>query len=134
MITLCSLPNWEIAAFYLISCCLINESRRNFTRHQIMNNIDEIIPMLIGFGHKKKPAHPEETLQRTLQNMRDKNWIEFLGKGDYKLTQAGFDKLLELKKDLQLIEVLKEAFYQKRKEIISGDLCLGKGKAGSITI
>ncbi|MEI6125086.1 MAG: hypothetical protein WCQ99_00895 [Pseudomonadota bacterium] len=133
MITLCSLPNWEIAAFYLISC-LTNESKRNFTRHQIMNNIDEIIPMLIGFGHKKKPAHPEETLQKTLQNMRDKRWIEFLERGDYKLTQSGFDKLQELKKDLQLIEVLKEAFHQKRKEIISGDFCLEKGKAGSTTI
>ena len=29
--------------------------------------------------HKKDPRRPEETLQRTIQNLRDKGLIEFLG-------------------------------------------------------
>ncbi len=53
------------------------------------------------FGHKKMPKHPEETLQRTMQNMRDKNWIKFLGKGEYELTDEGYKLLLFLKPKIQ---------------------------------
>jgi len=123
MITPFKLPNWEVAAFYFIQS-FVRGTERQFTRQQIMKKIDEIIPLFILLGHKQKPTHPEETMQRTLQNMRDKNWIDFLGKGEYALTSAGFNKLEKLNKDLESIRALTEAFNPQRKEIINGELCL----------
>jgi len=48
----------------------------------------------------------EETIQKTLQNMRDKNWITFLGQGDYKITDEGYSELLRNKENLDRVNSL----------------------------
>jgi DNA-binding PadR family transcriptional regulator len=53
-------------------------------------------------GHKKRPQHPEKTIQTTLQNMRDKNWITFFGQGDYKITDDGYKELLAQKENIDI--------------------------------
>ncbi|HOB60469.1 MAG TPA: hypothetical protein PKL40_10425 [Methanoregulaceae archaeon] len=107
-----SRSNWEVVAFYFIEPLIINKSRR-FTRQEVMRNLDEILPLLKLLGHKADPQHPEETLQKTLQNMRDKKWLLFLGdgnSGDYELTEAGYKKMLSMKDGLRKIK-------ESRKEI-----------------
>lgn len=95
--------NWEFIVWYLIDQCLRDGKDRRFTRAQIMRkNYKEIYLILIALGHKKRPEHPEETIQKTLQNMRDKNWIRFLGQGDYELTEEGYKELKRNKDNIQI--------------------------------
>lgn len=95
--------NWEFVAWYLIDSC-VSEKHRDFTRAQVMRkNYEEIYQILLILGHKKRPQHTEETLQRTLQNMRDKNWIEFMGQGDYKVTESGYQELLSHKQNIDKV-------------------------------
>jgi len=56
-------------------------------------NIDIALNWLDAFGHKKLPKTPEETLQRTIQDLRDRGYILFLGNGEYKLTKKGLNTL-----------------------------------------
>ena len=44
---------------------------------------------LIFYSHKKDPNRLENTLQRTIQNLRDKGYIIFFGDGEYRLTERG---------------------------------------------
>ena len=87
--------NWETIAFLLINQIVIREYHF-FFRSQLMSsdNIDLATEFSALLGHKKNPAHPEETLQRTIQNLRDKGFINFLGQGEYKLTTDGYYKML----------------------------------------
>ena len=97
--------NWEIVAFYLIEP-FISEKRRQFSRQQILRGLENIIPMLHLLGHKRNPNHPEETLQKTLQNMRDKKWLIILGggyTGQYELTDEGYKILQSVKEYLNRI-------------------------------
>lgn len=94
--------NWEIVAFYLIEP-FVSDTRRRFSRQQMLRGLDDIIPLLHLFGHKKSPNHPEETLQKTLQNMRDKKWLKMLGggyTGQYELSDEGYIKLQSVKEAL----------------------------------
>lgn len=88
--------NWETIAFILIDKVLVLNNP-HFTRTQIMSsdNMDSAITISKILGHKKRPTHPEETLQKTIQNLRDKGYIEFFGQGEYKLTEDGFKKMKE---------------------------------------
>jgi hypothetical protein len=104
--------NWEFVAFYLIEP-LAGGAKRQFRRTQIINdkNLKEVLFLLENvLKHKKQPEHPEETLQSTLQNMRDKGWIDFeTYQGDYKLTDAGYEVLLRMKGTIkELKEVLRK--------------------------
>jgi hypothetical protein len=61
--------NWEFMAFYLIDQ-YVDEANRGFRRTQIINdrNLKEVLFVLENvLQHKKKPEHPDKTLQRTLQ-------------------------------------------------------------------
>ena len=98
--------NWEFVAWYLIQPS-ISETSRSFSRTQILRrDYEQVYNILVILGHKKRPEHMEETIQKTLQNMRDKNWISFLGQGDYKLTDQGFAELLRNKENLDKIHAL----------------------------
>ena len=103
--------NWELLIFYLIQP-LVNETKRNFTRSRMLGkNYDNIYIMLAAlFGHKKNPTSVEQTIQRTLQNMRDKGWITFLRShsGDYELTDQGFEELKRHKDNLQKLNSLSQ--------------------------
>ncbi len=78
--------NWEGIAFYLIKKHVTNRSNIVY-RQDIFSDKDlyffaeEVAPV---FRHKEKPKRPEETLQRTLQNLRDKGYLDFLGQGEYR--------------------------------------------------
>lgn len=98
--------NWEFVAWFLIDPC-VTEKDRSFTRAQIMrSDYEEIYDLLIMLGHKKCPQHPEETIQKTLQNMRDKGWITFIGQGDYRLTIEGYDQLLNQRENIDKVRGL----------------------------
>ena len=86
--------NWETLAFLIVNK-ITNGDHIVFNRTNLMSNIDFAINILPILGHKNKPEHPEETLQRTIQNLRDKGFIEFLGNGKYKLSEDGYKKMLE---------------------------------------
>lgn len=83
--------NWENIAFYLIEKYVESESNIVY-RQDVFSDADlyffseQFAPL---FLHKQKPKHPEETLQRTLQNLRDKGYLDFLGQGEYRLTKEG---------------------------------------------
>jgi hypothetical protein len=95
--------NWKLVAYILIQPW-ISKTDRRFSRPELMRNVDKILPLLKAFGHKKMPQHPEETLQRTIQNMRDNGLIDFLGQGEYKLTEKGYNELISIKEDLSNIK------------------------------
>ncbi|MBI5141600.1 MAG: hypothetical protein HZA20_05335 [Nitrospirae bacterium] len=86
--------NWETIAFLLINKILIAQNPF-FSRSKLMSceNMTLAIRFSNLLGHKKAPDHPEETLQRTIQNLRDKGYIDFLGRGEYKLTESGFIRM-----------------------------------------
>ena len=94
IINLTGRSNWETIAF-LIMNKITNGNQIVFYRKNLMSNIDFAINFSPILGHKKNPEHPEETLQRTIQNLRDKGYIEFLGNGKYKLSMDGYNKMLE---------------------------------------
>ena len=91
---------WEFAAWYLIDP-RITERDRSFTRAEIMREITredfkDLYNLMILSGKKTAPQQMENTLQRTVENMRDKGWIMFLNNyhGDYRLTDKGYRQLL----------------------------------------
>ena len=83
--------NWENIAFYLIEKYVESESNIVY-RQDVFSDADlyffseQFAPL---FLYKPKPKHPEETLQRTLQNLRDKGYLDFLRQGEYRLTKEG---------------------------------------------
>lgn len=98
--------NWEFVAWYLIESC-VTEKNLSFTRTQIMRrNYEEVYDILTLLGHKKHPQHPEATIQKTLQNMRDKNWIIFMGQGAYRLTSDGYNELLTQSENINRMKLL----------------------------
>ena len=88
------IPNWELCAWVIIGKLLVGKSR-NFSRSEFMkiDNVSMAQLLTVALGHKRRPQCAESTLQRTLQNMRDKGYIDFLGKGEYRLTDSGAEKL-----------------------------------------
>jgi hypothetical protein len=110
--------NWENMAFYLIEKNLngseIVYRRDIFSNDDLYYFSDEFGPLL---GHKKKPIHPEETLQRTIQNLRDKGFLNFLGQGEYQLTTQGRSQLKNDKyiKFRLLFDILKTKSAQDSK-------------------
>ena len=120
--------NWEFVVWYLIDPLIRSEKDRRFTRAQIMRkNYDEVYLILIGLGHKKRPEHPEETIQKTLQNMRDKNWIKFIDRGEYELTEDGYKELLENKENINVAR----SFTPEESKVLSALMEKLKNKSSS---
>jgi hypothetical protein len=112
--------NWELVVFYLISP-FVSETKRRFSRNRILgSNYDEIYIILAFLGHKKKPTSIEQTIQKTLQNMRDKGWIEFLRaySGEYELTNLGYEELKRNKDNLKAITNSSKAELAAMKQIV----------------
>ena len=86
--------NWETIACILIKKILVVKNP-HFSRSELMTteHLDFAVTLSSALGHKSKPQHPEETLQRTIQNMRDKGFIKFHGDGEYELTELGYYKM-----------------------------------------
>jgi hypothetical protein len=84
--------NWEIVLLIIINKVTIGKNRR-FNRSDIItsDNIKFAETLTSALGHKEKPEHPEETIQRTMQNLRDKGYVYFLGGGEYRLTDDGIE-------------------------------------------
>lgn len=87
-----NIGNWEMIAFILFQDCIVG-SNPHFSRSELMTDkhLDTAVDLTKLLGHKKNPTHPDKTLQRTIQNMRDKGLMEFLGRGEYRLTESGFE-------------------------------------------
>ncbi len=112
--------NWELVVFYLISP-FVSETKHRFSRSKILGrNYDEIYIILSFLGHKKKPTSVEQTIQKTLQNMRDKGWIEFLRaySGDYELTSLGYEELKRNKDNLKAITNFSNAELAAVRQIV----------------
>ena len=86
--------NWETIAFLSIRH-ILGANRPYFSATTLMKDIDADVKVLAGLRHKERPQQPEATLRRTLQNLRDKGYIEFLGRGEYKLTENGLKRMEE---------------------------------------
>lgn len=100
--------NWETVASVLTRKILVGNSPY-FSRSELVTteHLDFAGRLLSFFGHKKKPEHPENTLQRTIQNMRDKGFIEFHGNGEYELTNSGYKEMERLAGRLPYSELKK---------------------------
>jgi DNA-binding PadR family transcriptional regulator len=82
--------NWETVAFLLFYDFLITTGKK-FTRSALMrsDNIDKVVKWLTRLNHKAHPEHPEQSLQRKIQDLRNKGFIVFHGNGEYELTDDG---------------------------------------------
>lgn len=98
------LPNWQLIAFALIYRVLRGKGS-TFYRTELFStrNLDFAVDWSRKLGHKKNPEHPDKTLQRTLQNMRDKNFVQFLGQGEYKLTPEGLEMIAKFQEFLDVL-------------------------------
>ncbi len=111
--------NWEFVSWYLIDP-FVSEKDQSFSRTQILRkNYEEIYTLLIICGHKNRPEHPEATIQKTLQNMRDKNWIIFHGQGDYSLTTEGYNELLTQRDNIKKIRSLSHEDLKLLRKMVS---------------
>lgn len=95
--------NWETILFLIINTMTIQGKVRSFCRTQLLRskNVDAAIMFSKILGHKARPEHPEETIQGTLQKMRDKGFILFKGNGYYELTPFGFLKMRDTLETVQ---------------------------------
>ena len=95
------ISNWEIIAFVLINRLLVGNNPY-FSRSEFMTqkNLDFAVKLTRVLNHKENPQHPDKTLQRTIQNLRDQGYIEFLGKGEYKLSKDGVKFALLIEKNI----------------------------------
>lgn len=93
--------NWETVAFLLIYDFLTTTGK-HFVRPDLMKNVDKSVDWLQHLNHKKNPEHPEETLQRTIQNLRDKGYIIFHGQGEYELTELGITECYRVADELNV--------------------------------
>lgn len=113
--------NWEVVIFYLIQP-FVNETKRHFSRSKMLGrNYDKIYIILAALlDHKKNPTSIEQTIQKTLQNMRNKGWIKFLRaySGEYELTDQGFEELKRHKDNLQRLNNLSEAEIEAARQIV----------------
>ena len=93
-IKLIGASNWETIAFLRIRT-ILGANSPYFSATRFMEDIDWAVKLLRLLGHKERPEQPEATLLRTIQNLRDKGYIEFLGRGQYKLTENGLKRTEE---------------------------------------
>jgi len=125
--------NWESVAFVIIGEILVAKSS-SFSRSEIMkfSTLENARKLLMFFGHKKDPSRLENTLQRTIQNLRNKGFIKFLGHGDYILTEEGRIAINTLNPKLfELWEELKGVRVQDLDKIIENHKSQ-KRKAGHV--
>jgi hypothetical protein len=106
--------NWEVIALIAIKEILVG-TNLTFSRSELMtySKLENARKFLIFFNYKDDPQQLESTMQRTIQNLRDKKLISFLdNRGEYKLTNDGKAAIDSLKpwllsawKDLKNISV-----------------------------
>ena len=104
--------NWEAVVFWILHRFVL-EPNTTFSRSQIMrqDNFDYALRLLGALGHNERSETPENTIQATIQKMRDHGHMLFLGDGRYQLTDKGFERMqLAEKERNDLMEQLKEAF------------------------
>lgn len=89
--------HWETIAFFLINK-VTNGQNKIFYRSKLMSpdNLNFAVELLKLADHKEKPVAPEQTLQKTIQNLRDKGYIDFLRRGEYKLTINGYNEMTRI--------------------------------------
>ena len=102
--------NWETVAFLLIDKIIHQDL--SFSRRHLMSNkiLEKGVAFTKTLGHKSNPKNPIQTLQKTIQNLRDKGVINFLGRGEYQLTAQGLDRMNEIKQEFkQYLEDVKDS-------------------------
>ena len=114
--------NWEFLAFYFIDRYV--DANRTFKWMTIADAFN-MRSMEIAFVSEntidKKSERP--LLRRMLQDMSDKGWINFMvDQGEYRLTDAGFDVLMEMKDE---ISHLRKSFTAKAEEGLEGIIAWG---------
>jgi hypothetical protein len=125
--------NWETVAF-LIIYEFSRTTGKHFSRSELMKpgNIDKAVKWLQHLNHKNFPTHPEETFQKTIQNLRDKGFIIFHGQGEYELTKLGIEECRRVANELNVqvssmdetVKMVKANYeaetMEKVKEILEG--------------
>jgi hypothetical protein len=78
----------------------VGEKHRKFSLSDIIRGWESrdkgFLLMLNSLGHKEKLKAPEAEIRGTMQKMRDKKWLEFYGRGTYRLTDEGYSMLLKV--------------------------------------
>jgi hypothetical protein len=69
--------SWEAIGFLLIGR-IVTSQKPDFSRSQLMSADNLVLAEKVSekLGHKKEPAHIEETLQNKIQNMMKKGYLE----------------------------------------------------------
>jgi hypothetical protein len=108
------IANWEMVAFVIINKLLVGNNRR-ISRSEIMTlenlSLAEFVTGVL--GHRRNPKCAEQTLQRTLQNMRDKGFIDFLGNGEYRITEIGYKKAEEYREKKRSFDKWKSVYNEQ---------------------
>ncbi len=95
---------WQNIAF-LLMYDFFKKTGCRFTRKELMcaENIEKAFTWLKLLQYDEiYPKHAESTLQRTIQNLRDKGFIIFHGEGNYELTHKGVEECKKVKKELNI--------------------------------
>ena len=97
-ITISRKSNWETIAFLLIDL-VVSSNQRVFYRQKLFNKqiFDNFVRFLGFFGHNANSPTPEKTLDATIQRLRNKEFVEFLEPGEYRLTDKGYEEMLKTK-------------------------------------
>jgi hypothetical protein len=110
--------NWQFVVFNLIEP-LVSENNRYFSSSQIIWSAEEIHLLLAIRGHEERPKNPERILAKTLQNMRNKNWINFVNyRGEYELRDEGYKILFKIKPTIQEIRRNKAEYLKQAEETL----------------
>jgi len=123
--------NLETVAFILIYQ-ITGHAGKLFTRIQFMSsqNMKMANDWLVKLNHKKEPEHLEESLQGTLQNLRDKGFIIFHGAGNYELTRTGVNENIHINYEINfwnINEQIEKIKSKDKEEIIDKAAELFKG-------
>ena len=101
--------NWETIVFLYLNDFLGGENRV-ILRKQFLSpeNVDSMVKWAERLGHKKHPKSPTETLQRRIEDMKAKGYMDFVPySGEWKLTKKGYERMLEtVKKHRDLLNEL----------------------------
>jgi len=78
--------SWKLATVNAITSLTLTTGRNTFTRQELIRaGLDVIIETVGSVGRT-----PESTLSRVLQELRDENYLEFIGSGEYRLISSSF--------------------------------------------
>jgi hypothetical protein len=78
---------------------LVHLTRSDHISYDRISIAEMMVPIL---DHKKNQRYPENTIQRTTQNLRDGGNIDFAGHGRYRMTGSRLSMLISVRATINL--------------------------------